>query len=31
MARLEDEGFTVKISFPAISQLQTRARGKKQI
>ena len=23
-ARLEDEGFTVKISFPAISQLQTR-------
>ncbi|HFI3916192.1 TPA: dynamin family protein, partial [Escherichia coli] len=23
-ARLEDEGFTVKISFPAVSQLQTR-------
>ncbi len=22
--RLEDEGFTVKISFPAVSQLQTR-------
>ncbi len=23
-ARLEDEGFTVKITFPAVSQLQTR-------
>ncbi|RWY62472.1 dGTPase [Escherichia coli] len=27
-ARLEDEGFTVKISFPAVSQLQTRLAGK---
>ncbi|MFT2520596.1 dGTPase, partial [Escherichia coli] len=23
-ARLEDEGFTVKITFPVVSQLQTR-------
>ncbi len=27
-ARLEDEGFTVKISFPAVSQLQTRLAEK---
>ncbi|HGE5844466.1 TPA: DUF4942 domain-containing protein, partial [Escherichia coli] len=26
--RLEDEGFTVKISFPAVSQLQTRLPGR---